>query len=254
MRKLLFVTLVVLSVLPVGCRKAEFEPINVTGSGGAQGDALLDDPDVAPLACGDESKTACTPAACDSICHVQTGSVATGQRCTIYYGTNPSRYDDCQTGDICLTPELGGYSYCFQLCTTAATCISGGACSYRSLSTSGTTQIKVCDPAPVSCSSLAQTCCDPLSNANCDNGTCYLVAPSSTGQDSQTVCDFSSGENTHTQPCTSSHDCAPTLACYFKKATDMTGTCYQVCVPGGLNACNGGACTPYAKQWGVCLE
>jgi hypothetical protein len=234
------------------CRKAEFEPIEPTDSGTPHTDAL---PDADPneFACEDPNASSCTPAACEPICHKRSGPIAnTGDQCTVYFsGGNPARYDNCKPGNVCLSPQNGGsIFYCFALCADANSCTSRAACAGRLWS--GSTQVKVCDPAPQSC---ASSCCDPIAPAGCDSGRyCYLIAPRSDSQDSWTVCDYSTGDVGRGDPCTTSRDCFPGLACYFGSSASTTGACRQVCLPTDENACSGGGtCTRYGAQFGVCL-
>lgn len=253
MRKPPLLTLLALPVALLGCRKAEFEPVDV-GSG-LQKDAL---PDVDPgeIFCEDGSASICSPTACAPICHKRTGTIAdTGDQCTIYYSTtNPARYDNCKKGDVCLSADKGGrISYCFTLCAGAADCAAEGACASRDV-WSDNVKIQVCDPPAQSCFSASEPCCDPIALTGCDNErSCYLVAPHSGSQDSWTVCEYSTGDVRRGEPCSMSRDCVPGLACYFSSSSSTAGACRQVCQPTDPDACGGVACTPYGKQLGVCL-
>jgi hypothetical protein len=255
MKKPLLLTLVALTLVPLACRRAEFEPIEIRDSGPKR-DALPD-VELGDIFCEDPSASTCSPTACAPICHKRTGTIAnTGDQCTIYYSaTDPVPYDNCKKGDICLSSDNGGSLYfCFTLCNSALPCTNEGACADRAI-WSQNVQVKVCDPAAQSCSSASEPCCDPIASTGCDSGRyCYLVAPRSGSQSSWTVCDYSTGEVGRGDPCQTSRDCYSKMACYFGSSSSTAGACRQVCQPLDPDACSGGGtCTQYGTQYGVCL-
>lgn len=256
MRTSAILTLFALSAAPLACSDAHFSRIEredaATTAEDAPGDTVqASDPPPDPLVCEPAGDPVCTPAACAPVCHARQGAVAPGGECTVSYGTNPARYDDCAAGAVCLTDGFGT-SHCFDLCRNAVDCPAGRACTGRTLS--GATSIRVCDPPYRNCSSISEPCCDPLASGSCGAGLyCYLVSPPPDSLDSWTVCEYVTGGTAVGQPCTSSRDCLPGLACYLAAPSSTVGQCRQVCDPATSDACSTGICTPYGQQWGVCI-
>jgi hypothetical protein len=238
-----YVSFFVVSAVLASCAKAEFAPIQVTGTGGNAGGG---GEEVGPAAdC--ETAAACVsstglPVDCPTnrLCHVLT----TGQRPQKGEGCISPENDNCASGNVCL--NFGDTSsYCFQLCSTSTQC-DAVPCLGRQLD--ATTLVQVCDPKPTSCSS--STCCDPVNLTGCSGLTCYLAAPvSSSSPDSRTVCEAASGDKRLSDPCISSRECLPGLGCSLAPSATV-GTCKKVCNPDDpATTC---PCNPYNKQYGFC--
>ena len=214
---------------------------------------------------------------CDPVC--QSGTCPCGQKCT-YAGTeakpvcadqgsqkafetctvtnsgSSDQHDNCEPGTICLAPVSEQQAYCFQLCYQDSDCRSYADCSARPLSAKGG-GVSVCSPAHQLCGSSDVPCCDPLADSgnHCPstNPVCFLVAPEIvTPPDgfghSRTVCEYSSGPNDSTKPCTSSRDCMAKLTC-----PDTDHLCHPVCNPANPGCPSGMTCKPWGTEYGYCI-
>jgi hypothetical protein len=249
MRTSAFLTLLAFSA---ACSDAEFALVEREDGGGTadapSGVEVPSDGPPDPLVCEPAADPICTPSACAPVCHVREGSAPAGSLCTVSYGSDPARWDDCAAGNVCLS-EGFGVSHCFALCRTAVDC-PGRPCAARALA--GATSIRVCDPPYRNCSSTSEPCCDPVASAGCDGGTsCYLVPPGRS-EDSWTVCEYETGGVEVGHLCTTSRNCLPGLACFLPTPDRTAGECRPVCDPATAGSCAAGTCIPYPRQWGVC--
>lgn len=206
--------------------------------------------------CEAQDKVFCSPGGCDKICHKKNVQrQPTDSHCEEPVVANGKRIDNCADGNVCLepAPNTSQRYFCFALCRDETGCPGGVACGDRTLS--GSTSIRVCDPAYKSCEG---NCCDPTDETGraCElNRPCYLVpAPNANRNVSWTVCEYASGGAQKGEACTLSRDCFENLTCVGSKSgVKQSGTCLVVCDPSKENACAGkGQCQPFPKQWGYC--
>ena len=254
MHRTTFLPLLAVLAGAFACTKADFSPAPDARKDSGVGADSQPSTDTAPdpYVCESTELALCTPATCDSVCHMREATKTPGDSCTNYSGTKPSRYDDCASGNVCLKDGFGS-DYCFALCETSLGCPGGRACTYRAFT--DTLSIKVCDPPYRNCSSASEPCCNPIDNSGCEaNQHCYLVPPQSGSDDSWTVCEYVTGGGSPGTPCTSSRDCLSGLACSLGSTLSDSGICQHVCDPNAAAPCSQGQCVLYGSQWGLCQD
>jgi hypothetical protein len=283
MRKLV-VYLLALPLLMSGCVRAHFSPlVQEAGTEGSPdegpADALVCPAPTATCSTPTNLITPCDPSCqtgnckwcegekCavsgsdgDPICIKATGTSVRGDGCNITNLGQPTQFDTCARGFIC----MGDYAsvpqntHCFQLCQSLADCngVNGVLCNKRPVAPPTTVGVLpftalVCDPDYKTCSGAQPpyaNCCNPTNGKGCDLGEiCYLVAQADlTTGNNRTVCEYWSGGGGINSTCSSSTDCEVGWFC-------SSNHCVMACDPTAANPCNGvGRCNMFGNQFGGC--
>jgi hypothetical protein len=253
--------------LLLGCAKATFVPVDAQS--GVDDVNTCVNPVTPKPNCQVQSSSPCDPVCQSGTCNwcnqkctlagdgttvcAGSGKITSGNTCTIYLLATAQQHDECQPGDICLSPVNGAtISYCFTLCHSLDDCAGGVACAPRTLSSSP--MALVCDPAYTSCDpAAAAPCCDPLASTAASTGCpegrfCYLVIPDSSGH-SRTTCEYATGGGGRGDACQSSRDCLAKYVC-APSAAGTSGTCQRVC--NKATPCTSGSCVDLGAEYGYC--
>jgi hypothetical protein len=270
----------VVALSGLACVRAQFSPVE--GKDGSVPDSSVPKPDASSCPALD-AKAGCdhqlaSGASCDPVCQWGTcgdglcgqkcsiagdgtttcsdpGTSIPGQSCTISHSDESTQSDECEGGSVCLPVPGELHPYCYKYCRTNQDCDGGTVCSPRVLSIQNNVKVWVCDPLYSKCDDLVPgSCCNPVTNTGCPDDAlsgvhfyCHLVSPAPGGTDSRTVCEHGMGGGRKGASCVSSSACWQGWSC-------ASGFCQQVCAVNDTSGtqCNGGACTPFGKQYGFC--